>query len=63
MARKKTPARLQREIVKTLSDEKNRLFNALGYAGNTASQVRAIHAKLDEIAATLRAVMSGKGNI
>ena len=60
-ARRKTARQLSREIAQALASErkalqqtKERYFQALGYAGNTADQVRKYHAAIAEIDAKMR---------
>lgn len=55
--KKKTPAQLEREIaVAELRNQRDQLLRALGYAGNTSSQVSNYHERIAEIDAKLRAL-------
>ena len=57
----KSATRLNAEILKILSNERDQLLRALGYAGNTADQVKRYHARLDEIDTTTRTLRKGTG--
>jgi hypothetical protein len=52
-ATKKKPAITKKREIQELQDGRDRVFQALGYAGNTAEQVRRYHAMIDEINAKL----------
>ena len=53
-ATRKSPAAEKKRQVKELQHERERIFQAMGYAGNTAEQVRRYHGMIAEIDAKMR---------
>lgn len=60
-SRKPSAASERKRQIKELEHEREHVFQAMAYAGNTPDQVKRYHAMIDEIGDRLRALRTGSG--